>query len=292
MGVPAPNGVSASGKSPLAGDKANGVVQGVIAAAGAGLPFAFWGAMNMWLWGAYNTTLNTTAGSLNVTLGAAGAAAAGQSVNSTLVPPGTTLGSTTTIKLPTYTYYGKTHSGIAKITDINDTTYLLGATVAGLGIPAATTVLSIDVVGIPGPNGQKGTVTISAAPTIEPQSILPTPFTFALAASGAVLTTGADAAATFTGPAILFNATVYLERTFDGGHTWLPCNLGGDGTLAKWTGDGATTGTPVSVSFTEPELGMFYRLNATAFSAVTNTSLNYRISATGEAALSLNVQNF
>lgn len=288
MGVPAPNGVSASGKSPLAGDQANGVVQGAIAAVGAGLPFSFWGSMNMWLWGSLTVNLGTTAGSLVIT-GVAAPAAAGASVNSTLVPPGTTLTSTAALKLPTYTYYGKTHAGIAKITDINDTTYLLGATVGGLGIGAGVTVLSIDTPGVPGI--QRGTVTISAAPTLEPQNDSPTPFTFALAPAGAVLTTGADPAAQITGPGILFNATVYLERTFDGAHTWLPCNLGGDGTLAKWTGDGATTGTPVSVSFVEPERQILYRLNATAFGAVANTSLNYRISATGQAALSLNVDN-
>lgn len=286
MGVPAPNGVSASGDSPYPTDQANGVVQGVLGAVGPGKPFAFWGAMNLWLWAQYNTTLTTTAGSLTVSLGAAGSVVAGAAVKSTLVPPGTIMASTTAIVLPILTYRGKTHAGIAKITDLNETRWLLGATVTGLGFAAGVTVTAIDVAAVPG--GPRGTVSVSAAPTIEPQNDSPTPFEFAPVAG--VIGAGADTAAIFTGAGTIFTGTVQLERSFDGGSLWLPCNLGGDGTLAQWIGSSGTTGTPVSVAFSEPERQILYRLNVLALTPITNTALNYRISASGQAALSLNVQ--
>lgn len=284
MGVPAPAGVSASGNSPYAGDQANGVVQGTLAAVRAGKPFAFWGPMNLWLWASYTTSLTLTAGSLTVALGAAGAVVAGTSVNSPLVPRGTTLSSTTVMVLPIYTYYGKTHSGIAKITDLLSTDWLLGATVAGLGLAAGITVTAIDTVAVPG-QGIKGVVSLSSAPTVEPQNDTPTPFEFSIA--NTAIAAGVDATAIFTGAGIIFNATVQLERTFDGGATWLPCNIGGSGTLAQWTFAGG--GTPVSISFGEPERQVLYRLNALAYTAISGTTLNYRISATGQAAISLSV---
>lgn len=285
MGVPAPNGVSASGESPYPLDLANGVVQGVLGAVGPGKPFSFYGSMNMWLWAQYTTSLTLSAGSLTVALGATGSIVAGASVKSSLVPPGTIISAANTIALPILTYRGKTHSGIAKITDLNETRWLLGATVAGLGFGTGVTVTAIDVAATPG--GPRGTVSVSAAPTTEPQNDSPTPFEFTPVAG--IIVAGVDATAVFTGAGTIFTGTVQLERSFDGGNLWLPCNLGGDGTLAHWIGSSGTTGTPVSVSFTEPERGILYRLNQLANTPITGTTVNYRISATGQAATSLNV---
>lgn len=84
-----------------------------------------------------------------------------------------------------------------------------------------------------------------------------------------------------SGPNGSWAGTVRLERTFDGGTTWVVCGLGGDGTQAEWS-----TGKDVSVVAGEPEKGVGYRLNCTVH---TSGNINYRMSATGQAALSLAV---
>lgn len=289
MGVPAPSGVSASGRSPYwPDDRANGVVQGTLAAVKPSEPFAFLGPMNVFLWASYNTELTVTSGSATATVAAAGALAAGSAINSSLVPRGTTMsaiaGTDITLVLPAYTYWGKTKAGVAEITDLEDTTWLLGATVTGPGIPAATTVTAIDTPAIAGV--QKGVVTISAAPTSAPVLDEQSPFRFQIVVGA--LTSGADADAVFTGAAIVYNGTPQLERTFDGGATWLPCNMGSSGVLAQWA-SGTTGGVPVSLSFGEPEQYVMYRINMLAYSAITGTTFNYRISETGQAARTLAV---
>ncbi len=110
--------------------------------------------------------------------------------------------------------------------------------------------------------------------------------------SGAFTATGQSASFLVWGPFNLFiygnagpngtwTGTVRLERSFDGGTTWIVCGIGGDGTQAIWS-----TGTDISVVPGEPEKGMAYRLNCTAFAA---GPINYRMSATGQAALALAV---
>jgi hypothetical protein len=84
-----------------------------------------------------------------------------------------------------------------------------------------------------------------------------------------------------SGPNGAWTGTVRLERTFDGGTTWVVCGIGGDGSQAIWD-----TGTDISFIAGECEKGMGYRLNCTALAA---GPLNYRMSATGQAALSLAV---
>ena len=84
-----------------------------------------------------------------------------------------------------------------------------------------------------------------------------------------------------SGPNGAWVATVRLERTFDGGTTWIVCGIGGDGTQAVWVGAGAD----ISVIAAEPEKGVAYRLNCTAHTS----DVNYRMSTTGQAALSLAV---
>lgn len=204
MGIPAPNGVAASGLPPK-GDQANAVLSGTILAVGPTAPFAFRGPMNLVLYASINTALTTTADSAAASVVSATGLAAGDAIYSPagLVPAGATVGA-------------------------------LSGTNVTLGLPTNTQLAQV---------------------------------------AG-----GTDNAAIFTGAAITFNATVQLERSFDGGSTWIVCNQGSSGALAQWT-----TG-PISLTFGEPEKNVLYRLNCTAYSSGT---INYRISQTGGAAESL-----
>jgi hypothetical protein len=97
--------------------------------------------------------------------------------------------------------------------------------------------------------------------------------------TAAITVTGADAAASFTDAALKWDATVQVERSFDGGYTWLVCNAGGTGTLAQYIDLSS-----VSLTFGEPERNVLYRLNCIEWTA---GLINYRISQTGGAAESL-----
>lgn len=77
-----------------------------------------------------------------------------------------------------------------------------------------------------------------------------------------------------TGPNGSWNATVRLERSFDGGTTWIVAGVGGSGAQAVWN----TPNQDVSVVYDEPELGVMYRLNCTVYASGT---VNYRMSTTG-----------
>lgn len=111
--------------------------------------------------------------------------------------------------------------------------------------------------------------------------------------AGAFTGTGQSASFTCWGPFNLviyglagpngnWNATVRLERSFDGGVTWVVCGIGGGGQQAQWN----TPNQDVSVVAAEPEKGVLYRLNCTAY---TSGTINYRMSASGGASMSLNV---
>lgn len=65
-----------------------------------------------------------------------------------------------------------------------------------------------------------------------------------------------------------FVGTVELDRSFDAGSNWLPASLDGTGTTASWT-------SAISVVANEPEAGVLYRLNCTAY---TSGTINYRLS--------------
>ena len=79
-----------------------------------------------------------------------------------------------------------------------------------------------------------------------------------------------------SGPNGAWTGTVRLERSFDGGTTWIVAGVGGAGQQASWN-----TGADVSVVADEPEMGVLYRLNCTAHAAGT---INYRLSTTGLGA--------
>lgn len=301
MGIPAPNGVSASGL-PNLGDQANAVVSGVFSGIGPGKPFAFRGPMNLAIWASIATALTTTAASLSAAVGSATGLIAGNAINSVNVPRGSTIavlgGTTVTLGLPTLTYWCRvnTSTGRCTLPPGSNVAALLGATVTvpsnneNITLPAGTTVASIfqtDIApqgaapnGGAGAPGREGIIFLSNVPTLAPSLDFRMPLQFALTLN-AITVSGADANATFTGAAIVYSATVQLERSFDGGATWIVCNVGGSGQLAQWA-----AGTPVNITFGEPEKNVLYRLNCIAF---TSGTINYRISETGGAAESLAV---
>lgn len=65
-----------------------------------------------------------------------------------------------------------------------------------------------------------------------------------------------------------FSATARLERSFDGGTTWIPVSLDALGDYVSYT-------QPVSVTGFECENGVLYRVNDTAYVSGT---VNYRLS--------------
>lgn len=293
MGIPAPVGVSASGLPP-AGDQANAVVSGLITQVGPTAPFAFRGPMNVEIAAVLVDALTTTAGSLNATVTNGAELAPGDAITSTLAPWGSTVasiaGNALVIALPPVTLYGFGPVGGSEITGLIDTTGLVGATVAGPGIQAGTTVLgviqpAIPPVGTPGAGVspfQPGIVQLSQQIIGAGQNPANTsvPFVFTLTGN-AITASGTDANASFQGAAITYTGNIQLERSFSGGQCWSVANIGGGGTLAQYS-----AGTPVNCAFGEPEKGVLYRLNATVLTAST---VRFRISTTGGAAESLAV---
>ena len=65
-----------------------------------------------------------------------------------------------------------------------------------------------------------------------------------------------------------FSGTVKVERSFDAGANWHVCSRDSAGTEAAFT-------APASIVLEEPEAGVLYRLNCTAY---TSGTINYRIS--------------
>lgn len=65
-----------------------------------------------------------------------------------------------------------------------------------------------------------------------------------------------------------FSGTVQVERSFDGGTTWLPLSRDVVGSAASFT-------APFSLQVRETESGVLYRLNCTAYSS---GPISYRLS--------------
>jgi hypothetical protein len=290
VGISTPLGVAAAGL-PNKGDKANAVLSGVFTAVGPSQPFAFRGPMDLAIWASINTALTTTAGSLAATVASAAGVAAGDAINSVNVPPGTTIGAlaedAVTLAVPAVTLTGTINTVLPQISGLASTAGLLGATVTlpsnneNAVLPANTTVTAILQAAVPATNqspGVPGIVQISNVPTAAPPNVGAIPFSFALTGN-AIVTSGTDDAALFTGAAIEYVGTVQTEVSFDGGSTWIVDSIALSGTLAQFT-----AGTPVNIRFGEPEREVYRRLNCTAFTA---GPINFRISQTGGAAESL-----
>jgi hypothetical protein len=91
--------------------------------------------------------------------------------------------------------------------------------------------------------------------------------------AGSLVATGASSSVPVFGPANLFLYGVFvgtarLERSFDGGTTWIPCTIDAAGDYASYS-------VVASLVFNEPEHGMLYRINCTAY---TSGTISYRIS--------------
>ena len=293
MGIPAPIGIAASGL-PDAGDQANAVNAGTFTAVGPSAPFALRGPANLAIWASVITALTTTALSTAATVASATGLAAGNAINSKLVPKGSTIGvlagTNVTLALPTLTYWCDTFnlaSASITVPPGSNAAALLGAIITvssnaeGVTFPSGTKVIGIfqtDIAPSLNTPGSPGILQLNNAPTAVPAVAGAQPLSFALAAN-AVQTSAADAAATFTGSSVVYVGTIELERSFDGGATWIVCNIDGGGTLASFS-----AGTPVSLTFGEPEKDVLYRLNCTAY---TSGTINWRLSQTGGAAESL-----
>lgn len=293
MAQPALPGLAANSKSDRSNDRANGLVTGTLAAIGAGKVLSVWGPFNVLVWGSVNTTLTIGAvGTNSGTVGAATNIAVGDSVNSTLVPPGTTVativGTTFTFGFPTQTWRGVITKGAAAIgfgaTTLNGLldgqalSTLVGSTVRDPNgyFPTGTTVIAV------GANGTS--VVTSVPPTSVPTTSDTVPIEFSLTANA--LVAGADTGATFTGATTPIGAATtsfQIERSLDGGATFVVANIGGSQQLAQFT---AVIG-PLSVAFGDPEANALYRINVTVYSASTNVTPNYRLSASGQAGMSL-----
>jgi hypothetical protein len=96
--------------------------------------------------------------------------------------------------------------------------------------------------------------------------------------SGTFTATGASQAYCFFGPFNIsvwgtFSGTVLVQRSFDGGTTWLT-------RLDTPVGSGSFT-APATFALSEPEQGVSYQLECSVF---TSGTVNYRMSATGGAA--------
>lgn len=239
--------------------------------------------MNVAVYARRNTELTTTAGTTAATVASATGLAAGDAIKSENVPLGTTIGALAgtdvTLAFPPQYFSGSLTKGVAEIQMGDwplDLSTLDGAEIVSPYFPAGTTVDSV--------NAATRVLTTSAAPTSLPPLKQAALFEFQ-PTGNAITETGADADALFTGAAVAFTGTVQIERSFDGGETWFPCNIGGSGALAQFT-----AGTPVSVAFGGTEDCVLYRINCLAFTPVANVDVVYRMSATGPGSNSINVQ--
>jgi hypothetical protein len=103
----------------------------------------------------------------------------------------------------------------------------------------------------------------------------------ALVSQGVAASTGTSAASAFLGGFNLamwgtFSGTVLLEKTYDGGATWVTVSQDVTGTPASYTL--AWTAQSINLTLCEVETQVAWRLRCTAF---TSGTLNYRLSQGG-----------
>ena len=274
MGIPAPLGATGN-LTPPAGDQASVVVAGTLSAVAPGAACPVVGWFNISVWGSINTSLQTTIGSLTATVGNGTGLATGNAINSVNVPPGTFMGNlagtTATLALSPISMVGFTVSGKSFISGLPSTSGLVNATVTGPGIPSGTVVSAVTVPAVAGNSAIPpvlGTVELSANATATTGTA---GAFFSFAPDGhAILVSSTDANALFTG-AVAYSGTIEIERSFDGGSTWMPVCLPNTFTAAK-----QTSGAAFTTTLFEPELGVLYRVACTAY---TSGTINYRISA-------------
>ena len=290
MGIPSGIGVGAAG-TPPSGDQATAVVTGTLTAVGPGDPFAFRGPMNILIYGSNKTALTTTAGSLTGNVVSGTGIAAGAAINSILGPAGTTWatfsGTSGTFALPAVWIPGFVNTSSQQITGLGVTPPgIVGGTVTGPGIPTGTTVISIATPAVAASQfgaATPGIVNISQFPTVG-SLFNNQPSNFRFTQTSAAIAAGTDNNAVFTEAASTYSGTVQIERSFDGGQTWIVHNTTVWGTVASFN-----AGTPVSITVGEPERMSLWRVNCIAYSSGT---INYRFSQTGAAGETLGLPLF
>ena len=165
-----------------------------------------------------------------------------------------------------FTLYGKVNytitlqAGSATATVTNGALIAVGQSVVTDALPPGTTLASTGTVQIAGLT----TVTLGGLSTTQIASI----------AAGAQV-------ATFVGVGITPVAEILLERTFDGGNTWVVAGIGGSGQPASYEFGSSAIDNPVSVVASEPERQVGYRFNCVSY---TSGTIHYRLSCTGLAA--------
>lgn len=290
MAAPALPGLAANDRAANSRDRANGLVTGTLTAIGPGKAMPVWGPFNVLVYGVLLQAVTITASGTNAgTVSSGTNISAGDSLSTTLAPAGTTVktiaGTDLTFAFPTQTWRGSLSRAGAQIA-FGATTLPGGqalSTLVGSAVsdpngyfPSGVTVLGVGADGM--------SVLTSAAPTTFPTVTGAVPIEFALTAN--CLTAGTDAASTFTGAATPIGqatTTFQIERSLDGGSTFVCANIGGAQTLAQFT----NVIGPLSVAFGDPEANALYRVNMIAYTAVTNVTPNYRLSASGQAGMSL-----
>lgn len=165
-----------------------------------------------------------------------------------------------------FTLYGKAsytitlQAGSSTATVTNGTQIAVGQTVVADALPPGTTLKTVQTVQVSGLT----TVTLGGLTTSQVASI----------------TAGAQTA-TFVGVGITPVAEILLERTFDGGNTWVTAGIGGSGQPASYEFGSSAIDNPVSVVASEPERQVGYRFNCVSY---TSGTIHYRLSITGLAA--------
>lgn len=268
------------------------LVTGTITAVGPGKAAPSWGPLNLLIYGVQAEALTVALGVNAGTVAGGTTQNVGDSVQSTLVPPGTTVkttngGGALTFVFPTQTW--------PCIVDGSATLKFPDGAPGGL---QGSTLASLVNAAISSPDGYFGpgvtvlavgadgkSLQLSAKPTSVPTTNRPVPIEFALAAN-CITASGTDANATYVGSGTALGAAttaLVVERSADGGSTWVGCNIGGSGQPAKFT----SWANPISLAFGEPEAGMLYRVNCLVFSGATRTTITYRWSASGQAGMIL-----
>lgn len=300
MGIPASLGINGFG-TPVKGDQATAVVSGSFIARGVSVPFSFFGMANFTLYCEAVNLLTTTAGSFTATVSGPTAALItdGTAIRSSLFENGTVFSAFTAgsgdLYLQPISVYGKVTALSNVITGnfITDGllpgTDLTGAAISGVGIPPGTTITQIlvhsnQMFGTPAARPVQAQIEISQAATItsDPnnQGGIGTALTIIPTAN---MIGSSSANSFFTGSTIAYTGSVQLEKSFDGGASWIVVNIGppGSGAMAIYQ-------NAACVSFTlfEPEKQVLYRWNCTAITLTGAESIQYRISETGSLNLS------
>lgn len=298
MGIPAPLGINGFG-TPVQGDQATAVDSGSFIAPGVSVPFAFYGMANFSLYCEAVDLLTTTQGSFTATVSGATSAliAPGTAIRTSLFQNGTVFSvfsaGSGTLSFQPISVYGNVLalSNIVTGNFVTDGFFpgvdLTGAAISGVGIQPGTTITQIVVhsnqlFGMPAFTPIQASIMLSLPATIssDPKKQVGTQLTI-IPTANMVPTSSANSF--FTGSTIAYTGSVQLEKSFDGGASWIVANIGPPGSGAMAIYQNASS---VSFSLFEPERQVLYRWNCTAITLSGTESIQYRISETGSLNLS------